>query len=146
MFKDNLLKNKTIVVTGGGSGLGKSMARRFGELGANLVISGRRKEVLEEAAHEFSEKNIDVLTCPGDVRKIEDVETMSKQALDKFGTVLILPTFDLPKENMLKMIMSGKSPELNSKFQLNYQKSHNHNFLYFLFFLTSQNYSFFSNS
>ena len=74
MFKDNLLKNKTIVVTGGGSGLGKSMARRFGELGANLVISGRRKEVLEEAAHEFSEKNIDVLTCPGDVRKIEDVE------------------------------------------------------------------------
>ena len=78
MFKDNLLKNKTIVVTGGGSGLGKSMARRFGELGANLVISGRRKEVLEEAAHEFSEKNIDVLTCPGDVRKIEDVETMSK--------------------------------------------------------------------
>ena len=87
MFKDNLLKNKTIVVTGGGSGLGKSMARRFGELGANLVISGRRKEVLEEAAHEFSEKNIDVLTCPGDVRKIEDVETMSKQALDKFGTV-----------------------------------------------------------
>ena len=64
MFKDNLLKNKTIVVTGGGSGLGKSMARRFGELGANLVISGRRKEVLEEAAHEFSEKNIDVLTCP----------------------------------------------------------------------------------
>ena len=58
MFKDNLLKNKTIVVTGGGSGLGKSMARRFGELGANLVISGRRKEVLEEAAHEFSQQNI----------------------------------------------------------------------------------------
>ena len=87
MFKDNLLKNKTIVVTGGGSGLGKSMARRFGELGANLVISGRRKEVLEEAAHEFSQQNIDVLTCPGDVRKIEDVESMSKQALDKFGTV-----------------------------------------------------------
>ena len=87
MFKDNLLNNTTIVVTGGGSGLGKSMARRFGELGANLVISGRRKEVLEEAAHEFSEQNIDVLTCPGDVRKIEDVETMSKQALDKFGTV-----------------------------------------------------------
>ena len=55
MFKDNLLNNKTIVVTGGGSGLGKSMARRFGELGATLVISGRRKEVLEEAAHEFSQ-------------------------------------------------------------------------------------------
>ena len=57
MFKDKLLENKTIVITGGGSGLGKSMARRFGELGANIVISGRRKEVLEETAHDFSEKN-----------------------------------------------------------------------------------------
>lgn len=44
-----------------------------------------------------------------------------RRGLDKFGTVLLLPTFDLPKENILKMIMSGKSPELNSKFQLNYQ-------------------------
>ena len=58
MFKDNLLENKTIVITGGGTGLGKSMARRFGELGANIVISGRRKEVLEETAQEFSEKGI----------------------------------------------------------------------------------------
>ena len=87
MFEKDLLNGKTIVVTGGGSGLGKSMARRFGELGANIVISGRRKEVLEETAHEFSEQNIDVLTCPGDVRKMDDVETMSKQTLDKFGTV-----------------------------------------------------------
>ena len=62
MFENNLLNNKTIVITGGGTGLGKSMGRRFGELGANLVISGRRKEVLEETAHEFSEKSIDVLT------------------------------------------------------------------------------------
>ena len=56
MFKDNLLKNKTIVVTGGGSGLA-SMARRFGELGANLVISEEEKEVLEEAATSFQKKN-----------------------------------------------------------------------------------------
>ena len=87
MFENNLLNNKTIVITGGGTGLGKSMGRRFGELGANLVISGRRKEVLEETAHEFSEKSIDVLTCPGDVRKVEDVEHMLKQTLDKFGKV-----------------------------------------------------------
>ena len=87
MFNDNLLENKTIIITGGGTGLGKSMARRFGELGANLVISGRRKEVLEETANEFSKSGINVLTCPGDVRKIEDVELMSKQSIDKFGKV-----------------------------------------------------------
>ena len=52
MFKDNLLNDKTIVVTGGGSGLGKSMARRFGELGANLVISGRPVSYTHLRAHE----------------------------------------------------------------------------------------------
>ena len=87
MFNDNLLENKTIIITGGGTGLGKSMARRFGELGANLVISGRRNEVLEETANEFSKSGVNVLTCPGDVRKIEDVELMSKQTIDKFGKI-----------------------------------------------------------
>ena len=42
MFKEDLLKNKVILVTGGGTGLGKSMATRFGELGANLIIGSRR--------------------------------------------------------------------------------------------------------
>ena len=87
MFNNNLLENKTIIITGGGTGLGKSMARRFGELGANLVISGRRNEVLEETANEFAQSGINVLTCPGDVRKIEDVELMSKQTIDKFGKI-----------------------------------------------------------
>ena len=87
MFEKDLLNGKTIVVTGGGTGLGKSMSRRFGELGANIVISGRRKEKLEDTADEFSKLGINVLTCPGDVRKLEDVELMTSQALDKFGTI-----------------------------------------------------------
>ena len=87
MFKKNLLNGQTIVITGGGTGLGKSMSRRFGELGANIVISGRRKEKLEETADEFSKLGIKVLTCPGDVRKLEDVELMTSQAIDKFGKI-----------------------------------------------------------
>ena len=87
MFEKDLLNGKTIVGTGGGTGLGKSMSRRFGELGANIVISGRRKEKLEDTADEFSKLGIDVLTCPGDVRKLEDVELMTSQTLDKFGTI-----------------------------------------------------------
>ena len=82
MFEKNLLNGQTIVITGGGTGLGKSMSRRFGELGANIVISGRRKEKLEETADEFSKLGINVLTCPGDVRKLEDVELMTSQAID----------------------------------------------------------------
>ena len=87
MFEKNLLNGQTIVITGGGTGLGKSMSRRFGELGANIVISGRRKEKLEETADEFSKLGIKVLTCPGDVRKLEDVELMTSQAIDKFGKI-----------------------------------------------------------
>ena len=44
-----------------------------------------------------------------------------RRGLDKFGSVIILPTFDLPSENIVKQIMKGKSPMLNSKFKLSYQ-------------------------
>jgi NAD(P)-dependent dehydrogenase (short-subunit alcohol dehydrogenase family) len=50
MFEKNLLANKRILVTGGGSGLGAAMARRFAELGAELIICGRRLELLEQTA------------------------------------------------------------------------------------------------
>jgi NAD(P)-dependent dehydrogenase (short-subunit alcohol dehydrogenase family) len=50
MFEPGLLKGKTILVTGGGSGLGAAMGRRFVELGAELIICGRRLEVLEATA------------------------------------------------------------------------------------------------
>ena len=53
MFQSDLLRDKTILVTGGGTGLGKSMGRRVLELGARLVICGRREAVLEETRAEF---------------------------------------------------------------------------------------------
>jgi NAD(P)-dependent dehydrogenase (short-subunit alcohol dehydrogenase family) len=53
MFRDDLLKDRRILITGGGTGLGKSMGRRMLELGASLVICGRRAAVLEETAAEF---------------------------------------------------------------------------------------------
>ncbi|MEQ8354226.1 MAG: SDR family oxidoreductase [Kiloniellaceae bacterium] len=53
MFQDNLLQDKRILITGGGTGLGKSMGRRVLELGARLVICGRRETVLAETQAEF---------------------------------------------------------------------------------------------
>src|SRR6185437_6486593 len=53
MFQPGLLAGKKILVTGGGTGLGAAMGRRFVELGAELVICGRRLEVLEETAAAF---------------------------------------------------------------------------------------------
>lgn len=87
-LKDDALKGKTIVVTGGGTGLGKAMATYFSELGANVVISSRKLDVLSATAEEISSKsgNI-VLPIACDIRNIEDVENLLKQTVDKFGSV-----------------------------------------------------------
>ena len=77
MFQKNLLAGKRILVTGGATGLGKSMGRRFLELGASLYICGRREEVLVQAAEELRQATGKaVKTFPCDVRDKDRVETM----------------------------------------------------------------------
>ena len=77
MFQDGLLKGKRILVTGGGTGLGAAMGRRFLELGADLVICGRRADVLEETAARFkSETGGSVMPIACDVRDAAAVEAM----------------------------------------------------------------------
>jgi NAD(P)-dependent dehydrogenase (short-subunit alcohol dehydrogenase family) len=88
MFKNDLLENKTIIITGGGSGLGKSMATRFGELGANLVLTSRRQDVLDEAAREINNQTgSEILTVATDIRHSDQVGDMVQQAVDKFGKI-----------------------------------------------------------
>jgi len=77
MFQDNLLKDKTIIITGGGTGLGKSMAQRFGSLGANIVIASRKQEVLDKTAEELRDEGIAVLAEACDVRKPANVQNVS---------------------------------------------------------------------
>lgn len=55
MFVADLLKDKVVLITGGGTGLGKLMGQRFGQLGARLAIIGRRENVLHETAEEFAQ-------------------------------------------------------------------------------------------
>jgi NAD(P)-dependent dehydrogenase (short-subunit alcohol dehydrogenase family) len=106
MFKNDLLKNKTIIITGGGTGLGKSMATRFGELGANLVLTSRRQEVLDEAAREINDKTgAEILTVSTDIRHSDQVTEMVKKAVDKFGKIDCLlnnaaGNFISPTENL----------------------------------------------
>jgi len=75
MFKKDLLKNKRILVTGGGTGLGKEMATHYAEHGAELYICGRRLNVLEETANELKEKfNAKVHFETLDIRASKDVD------------------------------------------------------------------------
>jgi NAD(P)-dependent dehydrogenase (short-subunit alcohol dehydrogenase family) len=75
MFRTDLLKNKRILITGGGTGLGKGMAERFLELGAAVHICGRREEVLEQTASELTSRGR-IHAIPCDVRSPEAVEAM----------------------------------------------------------------------
>jgi len=80
MFKDNLLDNKRILVTGGGSGLGKAMSERYLQLGAKVYICGRRKSVLEDSAKEMMDKHggsVVPISC--DIKVSEAIEEMIDQ-------------------------------------------------------------------
>ncbi len=105
MFDTQLLKGKKIVVTGGGTGLGKSMATRFAELGADLVITSRRQNVIDETAKELSKHGGKVLAISCDVRDPDQVESMVKETISNFGKIDILlnnaaGNFISPTENL----------------------------------------------
>lgn len=91
MLRDDALKGKTIVVTGGGSGLGKSMGTYFLELGANLVITSRNLEKLQNTAKEMeAATGGKVLSVACDVRNYDEVEAMVKASIAEFGQVDVL--------------------------------------------------------
>lgn len=81
MFQPDLLKGKRVLITGGGTGLGKSMGMRMLELGAELMICGRRAQVLEDTAKEFEDSfSRKVRTHVIDIRSAEAVESLMEVA------------------------------------------------------------------
>lgn len=91
MLRDEALKGKNIVVTGGGSGLGKAMTKYFLELGARVAITSRNLEKLENTANELEQETGGTcLPLQCDVRHYEQVEQMLQQTLEKFGSVDVL--------------------------------------------------------
>ena len=105
MFDKELLQGKNIIVTGGGTGLGNSMATRFVELGANLVITSRREDIINDAAKELRKSGGKVVAVPCDVRDPDQVEKMVGKTVEKLGSVDILlnnaaGNFISPTENL----------------------------------------------
>ena len=88
MLRDDALKGKTIVVTGGGTGLGRAMSTYFLKLGANVVITSRKLDVLKQTAAELEQETKGkVLPVQCDVRNYEEVLALLEQTLVSFGRV-----------------------------------------------------------
>lgn len=91
MLRDNALVGKTIIVTGGGSGLGKAMTQYFLELGANVAITSRNLEKLEKTAEELTKlTNGNCFAVGCDVRHYDQVENMMQKVLAQFGQIDVL--------------------------------------------------------
>ena len=83
MFKENLLKDKRILITGGGTGLGKVMGKHFAKHGADLYICGRRENVLQDTANEIMDEfNVNVNYQTLDIRASKDVDDYIQSIFD----------------------------------------------------------------
>lgn len=87
LFAPDVLKDQHIVVTGGGSGLGKYMALRFASLGGTVTVAGRRVEPLKETVHEIRSDGGNAAWVSTNVREAEEVESFLKEAEERSGPI-----------------------------------------------------------
>jgi NAD(P)-dependent dehydrogenase (short-subunit alcohol dehydrogenase family) len=90
MFQENLLKGRAIFLTGGGTGLGRSMALRFAELGARMFVVGRREEPLRATCDEIHRAGGSAAFASCDVRDYGSVEAAAAKAEEQFGEINVL--------------------------------------------------------
>ncbi|MHA7733528.1 SDR family NAD(P)-dependent oxidoreductase [Nitrosopumilus sp. S6] len=83
-------KNKTILITGASSGIGKQSAIEFAKLGANIILVARRKEKLDELENDLKKFNVLTLVCKCDISNKEQVKEMSMTVLEKFDSIDVL--------------------------------------------------------
>lgn len=90
IFRDQLLHGKTVLISGGGTGLGREMAIGFGKLGANIAILGRREEILKETAADIMKFGTEIAYSKCDVRDPQQVKNSVEYFLQQFGSITTL--------------------------------------------------------
>ena len=84
------MKDKVVIVTGGSSGIGKALAQHFGLMGSKVIITGRKKEELDQAVAELKDNGIEVIALQGDVGREEDNKKVVEVALAQHGKIDVL--------------------------------------------------------
>lgn len=85
-----LLEDKVVIVTGGGRGIGKSIALSMAKEGANIVIISRTKEQLEQTAHEMQSLGVKPMIIPADISKLSNVNMALNKVLSEYGKLDVL--------------------------------------------------------
>ncbi|KAK3217745.1 hypothetical protein Dsin_011715 [Dipteronia sinensis] len=89
-FKEDIVRGKVALITGGGSGIGLEISTQFGKHGASIAIMGRRKQVLDSAVSALQSLGIKAVGFVGDVRKQEDAKRVVESTFKHFGRLDIL--------------------------------------------------------
>ncbi|KNA25348.1 hypothetical protein SOVF_007420 [Spinacia oleracea] len=89
-FKDDALKGKVALLTGGGSGIGFEISTQFGKHGASIAIMGRRRQALDAAVSALASLGIPAIGFEGDVRKPEDARRVVESTFQHYGRIDIL--------------------------------------------------------
>jgi NAD(P)-dependent dehydrogenase (short-subunit alcohol dehydrogenase family) len=87
VFAPDLFRGKTVIVTGGGRGIGKQTALAFARLGANLVIASRKPENLDPTAEEIRALGVECLAVPTNIREVEQVDALVRATVERFGAI-----------------------------------------------------------
>ena len=90
IFADGILRNKVVLVTGGGTGIGRSIALRMAQYGAHLVLAGRKTETLRAVAAQAEALGVQALFVQTDIRQIEQIDRMLQAAVATFERVDVL--------------------------------------------------------
>jgi Dehydrogenases with different specificities (related to short-chain alcohol dehydrogenases) len=90
IFADDLLDGETVLVTGGGTGIGRAMALGFADHGANVAIASRSMEHLEPVAAEIEQRGVEACATTVDVREPDRVDEMVETVLDELGDLSVL--------------------------------------------------------
>lgn len=90
MLAADTLKDKAVLITGAGTGIGRGFALRAAQLGAKVALAGRRAELLEAVAADIRAAGGQALVCPVDIRKPDEVEACMQKVVDGFGRIDVL--------------------------------------------------------
>lgn len=89
-FRPGTLTDRVVVITGGGTGIGRAIAEEMGPLGARLALCGRRPEPVAEAAKALQDKGIDALSASVDIRQPESIDAFLDAVMSRWGRVDVL--------------------------------------------------------